>query len=112
MYSNRLGGFRNSKPRNAKPSPTVVSRLFSWFTTNRRAQTGFGGAPTLAGPLIPCAPAAPYRPRNGRARQNDSSCRHRDTTADTAQIALVLLGPKAPVITSLDQLRRDPHLLA
>src|SRR5204862_145144 len=28
---------------------------------------------------------------------------------DVAQIALVLLGPKAPVITSPDQLRRDPH---
>src|SRR5690242_10970982 len=37
MYSNRLGGFRNSKPRIAKPSSTVVSRFFSWFTINDRA---------------------------------------------------------------------------
>src|SRR4029077_12174865 len=45
-------------------------------------QTGFGGAPTLAWPLIPYAPAAPYRPPSVPARQNDSSCRHRDTTDD------------------------------
>src|ERR1700735_4608328 len=30
-------GFRNSKPRNAKPATTVASRLFSWVATNRRA---------------------------------------------------------------------------
>jgi hypothetical protein len=41
MYNNRIGSFRNSKPRNAKPSPTVVRRLFSWFTTNRRAANWF-----------------------------------------------------------------------
>src|SRR6266851_7743556 len=29
---------------------------------------------------------------------------------DVAQIALVLLGPNVPVITSPDQLRRDAHL--
>jgi hypothetical protein len=41
MYSNRPGGFRNSKPRNAKPSATVVRRLFSWLTTKRKAANWF-----------------------------------------------------------------------
>jgi hypothetical protein len=36
MYNHRAGVFRNSKPRNAKPSSTVVSRLFSWFSASRR----------------------------------------------------------------------------
>jgi hypothetical protein len=35
MYDHRTGVFRNSGPRNAKPSSIVVSRLFSWFTASR-----------------------------------------------------------------------------
>jgi len=39
MYNRRAGAFRNSKPRNAKPSSTVVSRLFSWFTHTKSVAT-------------------------------------------------------------------------
>src|SRR5437773_12578683 len=73
-----VSGIRNPETRN--PLPPWSAGFSPGSPPIEEPQTGFGDAPTLAWPLIPYAPAAPYRPHSVPARQNDSSCRHRDTT--------------------------------